>query len=65
MSVLVFAVLGVLVRNSFRLVPTGVVALRTLVGGRPDGYHQLADDEPEHTSMSPGGPQTNDAGVSP
>ncbi|KAJ1872134.1 hypothetical protein LPJ57_005108 [Coemansia sp. RSA 486] len=48
MSLIVFFVLGILVKRSFQLVPTGVMALRTLVGGRPsDGYHVLANDEEE------------------
>ncbi|KAJ2162556.1 hypothetical protein GGF46_000559 [Coemansia sp. RSA 552] len=48
MSLIVFAALGILVRNSFRLVPTGVMALQALVSERPPGYHRVAgesDDE--------------------
>ncbi|KAJ1764449.1 hypothetical protein LPJ77_000215 [Coemansia sp. RSA 2523] len=45
MACIVFAVLAVLVRKSFRLVPTGVLALRTLVQGREDGHHVLPDGE--------------------
>ncbi|KAJ2478254.1 hypothetical protein IWW56_003826 [Coemansia sp. RSA 2131] len=44
MACIVFAVLAVLVRKSFRLVPTGVLALRTLVRG-PDGHHVLPEGE--------------------
>ncbi|KAJ1647216.1 hypothetical protein J3B02_003416 [Coemansia erecta] len=47
MTLIAFAALGVLVKRSFQLVPTGVMALRTLVGGRSDddGYHVLANEE--------------------
>ncbi|KAJ2142835.1 hypothetical protein IW136_001843, partial [Coemansia sp. RSA 678] len=45
MACIVFGVLAVLVRKSFRLVPTGVLALRTLVRGREDGHHVLPDGE--------------------
>ncbi|KAJ2509098.1 hypothetical protein IWW47_000212 [Coemansia sp. RSA 2052] len=41
MSLLAFFALGVLIKKSFQLVPTGVLALRTLVSDRPAGYHQL------------------------
>ncbi|KAJ1957411.1 hypothetical protein GGI12_005034 [Dipsacomyces acuminosporus] len=46
MSVMVFAVLGILVKQSFRLVPTGVMALRTIVNHNRSsaGYHSLPDD---------------------
>ncbi|KAJ1753801.1 hypothetical protein LPJ79_000088 [Coemansia sp. RSA 1821] len=48
MSLIVFVALGVLVRNSFRLVPTGVMALHTLVGrGDEASYHQLQNEEDE------------------
>ncbi|KAJ1947942.1 hypothetical protein GGF37_000089 [Kickxella alabastrina] len=48
MSIIAFVALGVLVHRSFQLVPTGVMALRTLVGNHPgNGYHALAGDESE------------------
>ncbi|KAJ1904060.1 hypothetical protein LPJ81_002719 [Coemansia sp. IMI 209127] len=54
MSLIVFAALGILVKRSFRLVPTGVMALRTLVSTRPDNnqYHRLANDEEEEDVAS-------------
>ncbi|KAJ2725286.1 hypothetical protein GGI07_001419 [Coemansia sp. Benny D115] len=46
MSLIVFAALGILVKKSFELVPTGMMNLRTLVGGRQSlRHHQLADDD--------------------
>ncbi|KAJ1722473.1 hypothetical protein LPJ53_003113 [Coemansia erecta] len=48
MTLIAFAALGILVRRSFQLVPTGVMALRDFVGGRPsDGYHALAGEDSE------------------
>ncbi|KAJ2764885.1 hypothetical protein IWQ56_004316 [Coemansia nantahalensis] len=44
MSLIVFAVFGILIQRSFRLVPTGVLALGALVGRRSDGAHRLDDD---------------------
>ncbi|KAJ2455475.1 hypothetical protein EV183_000807 [Coemansia sp. RSA 2336] len=52
MSLIVFVVLGVLVRNSFRLVPTGVMALHTLVSrGNEASYHQLPNEEDEAVQL--------------
>ncbi|KAJ2084309.1 hypothetical protein H4R24_000102 [Coemansia sp. RSA 988] len=50
MSLIVFGVLGVLIKKSFQLVPTGVLALRTIVGRRSEGYHRLDDasDDEQH-----------------
>ncbi|KAI9503992.1 hypothetical protein GGI25_000872 [Coemansia spiralis] len=52
MSLIVFVTLGILVRRSFRLVPTGVMALRTLVGNRTSSsqYHRLDVEEDEDFS---------------
>ncbi|KAJ1668060.1 hypothetical protein IW140_000775 [Coemansia sp. RSA 1813] len=49
MSLIIFVALGVLVKRSFRLVPTGVMALRTLVSNRPNNnqYHRLENEEEE------------------
>ncbi|KAJ2781812.1 hypothetical protein GGI15_003111 [Coemansia interrupta] len=48
MTLIAFAALGILVRRSFQLVPTGVMALREFVGGRSnDGYHALAGEDSE------------------
>ncbi|KAJ1834624.1 hypothetical protein IWW55_002291 [Coemansia sp. RSA 2706] len=52
MALLVFVALGLLVRKSFQLVPTGVMSLRTLVGRRrPDGYHRLGDEDNEDAQV--------------
>ncbi|KAJ2390010.1 hypothetical protein GGI05_003334 [Coemansia sp. RSA 2603] len=52
MTLIAFVALGILVSRSFQLVPTGIVALRDIVGGRSnDGYHALAgedSDDQEH-----------------
>ncbi|KAJ2783176.1 hypothetical protein H4R18_001843 [Coemansia javaensis] len=55
MSLIVFVALGILVRRSFRLVPTGVMALRTLVGaGAPaEGHHRLEEEEEASGEQSP------------
>ncbi|KAJ2809744.1 hypothetical protein H4S07_003085 [Coemansia furcata] len=62
MSLLAFIALSVLIKKSFQLVPTGVLALRTLVSDRPAGYHQLdpndSDDEsgvPTREEVAPSG----------
>ncbi|KAJ2687724.1 hypothetical protein IWW39_002731 [Coemansia spiralis] len=50
MTLLAFIALGALIKKSFQLVPTGVLALRTLVSDRPAGYHQLdPNDSDEET----------------
>ncbi|KAJ2551954.1 hypothetical protein EV175_003489, partial [Coemansia sp. RSA 1933] len=47
MSLIIFVALGILVKRSFRLVPTGVMALRTLVSSRADSaqYHRLENED--------------------
>ncbi|KAJ2006467.1 hypothetical protein GGI04_001876 [Coemansia thaxteri] len=46
MSLIAFVALGFLIKKSFQLVPTGVMALRTLVSNRPSGYHRLDPNNP-------------------
>ncbi|KAJ1945372.1 hypothetical protein EC988_005769 [Linderina pennispora] len=45
MCSIAFIGLGILVKKSFQLVPTGVMALRELVDARPTGYHELDNEE--------------------
>ncbi|PIA19286.1 hypothetical protein COEREDRAFT_79238 [Coemansia reversa NRRL 1564] len=60
MSLIVFIVLGVLIKKSFQLVPTGVLALRTIVGGSSEGYHRLDDvNEDEQHGVQERTPQTH------
>ncbi|KAJ2612738.1 hypothetical protein H4S08_002574 [Coemansia sp. RSA 1365] len=60
MSLIVFVVLGVLIKKSFQLVPTGVLALRTIVGGGSEGYHRLEDvSENEQAGVQEGILQTH------
>ncbi|KAJ2663448.1 hypothetical protein IWW48_001331 [Coemansia sp. RSA 1200] len=56
MSLIIFVVLGILVQRSFRLVPTGVMALRTLVGNRIDNnqYHRLENEDDEDVESGVG-----------
>ncbi|KAJ2879144.1 hypothetical protein IWW38_006175, partial [Coemansia aciculifera] len=57
MSLIAFVALGILIKKSFQLVPTGVLALRTLVSDqRPAGYHQLdPNDDSDDDERRPGG----------
>ncbi|KAJ1796781.1 hypothetical protein LPJ56_000106 [Coemansia sp. RSA 2599] len=53
MTLIAFAALGLLVKRSFLLVPTGVMALRTLVGGRSaDNYHVLVNEDSDSDELA-------------
>ncbi|KAJ2742542.1 hypothetical protein GGI20_004405 [Coemansia sp. BCRC 34301] len=54
MSLLAFVALGILIKKSFQLVPTGVMALRTLVSDRPTGYHRLDPNDSDEEGRTPG-----------
>ncbi|KAJ2038892.1 hypothetical protein IW146_002136 [Coemansia sp. RSA 922] len=63
MSLLAFIALGVLIKKSFQLVPTGVLALRTLVSDRPVGYHQLDPNDSDEESVVPGHEESSATGA--